>query len=265
LSSRDIASISETCATTAWTEVGGLRSPHCCPLSAKRRVCRRPAGDCYELRARPGAPHGTAAAAGPPDSETQASAGGQPARSAATGRPAPLLRGPPLALPRPVAERPAAAAADAPAGRPAKRRTHGAVAQGRGEAPDSAAPVAMDVDGPPGADRAGPAGAPGRAGAGKVATGAEAANGGAARRPGVGARAEGGRAASGNRAANGHAGARGGRGGGGEEEGDGRAAATLADAWREDASVGPVLRAVQEVFGDALLPYAPAPLAALFL
>jgi len=57
----------------------------------------------------------------------------------------------------------------------------------------------------------------------------------------------------------------GGGGGGGGGRADGRAAATLADAWREDASVGPVLRAVQEVFGDALLPYAPAPLAALFL
>ena len=47
--------------------------------------------------------------------------------------------------------------------------------------------------------------------------------------------------------------------GGGPEE-------ALADAWREDANAGCVLRGVQEVFGDALLPYAPAPaIAGLFL
>ena len=47
--------------------------------------------------------------------------------------------------------------------------------------------------------------------------------------------------------------------------GDGPEAA-LADAWREDANAGRVLRGVQEVFGDALLPYAPAPaIAGLFL
>ena len=47
--------------------------------------------------------------------------------------------------------------------------------------------------------------------------------------------------------------------GGGPEE-------ALADAWREDTNAGRVLRSVQEVFGDALLPYAPAPaIAGLFL
>lgn len=40
----------------------------------------------------------------------------------------------------------------------------------------------------------------------------------------------------------------------------------LAEAWREDAAAGPVLRGVLEVFGDALLPYAPAaPIASVFL
>ena len=221
------------------------------------RCCarRRGPGECFELRVLRGA-RGAAAppdAAGPPHPDPKASETPH-TTTWAPGRP--VLRGAPLALSRPTAGGLLRQGADQPASAP-PQAAHGparkaagaasaaglaAAAAGRaGAAAGGDAPAAMDVD------AAGPAD-PG-------------ANGGAvAPAPAQGATADAdevlvgsvrGLTADPTRAP--------GASGGEPEE-------ALADAWREDASAGRVLRGVQEVFGDALLPYAPAPaIAGLFL
>lgn len=235
-------------------------------LTPPFRALRKPAGDCFQKSAA----HAAAEAPNPEDkgSHDSVPAWGPPQR--------PVLRGAPLALPHDTAPKlrargvraGPAALPGAPHG-PLDTKSRGvkegdeARPAGRVSGADpaaDAAPASMDVDGGDagGADRAvvGHLGGrllgqetPASIGGGQLPG---AAGGESALEPIANGRSV--RHASGTRAS-------------GEEDSDGgRAADALAEAWREDAAVGPVLRGVQEVFGDALLPYAPVPaIAGLFL
>lgn len=230
--------------------------------------CRKPAGDCF----RKSAAHAAAEASNPNDkgSRDSAPAWKPPQR--------PVLRGAPLALPHDSAPKVRAEGVGAgPAALPgaprgtldtksrgveeeSEARSAGRMSMSGADPAADAAPASMDVDG-------GHAGSADRAMVGHLggrSIGRDTPAGiGGGQLPG---------AAGGESAlvgfANGRPGDHGsGTRASGEEDSDGgRAADALAEAWREDAAVGPVLRGVQEVFGDALLPYAPVPaIAGLFL
>lgn len=228
-------------------------------LTCRRCARRRGPGECFELRARRGArgAAGPLDAAGPANPDPKAS---ETPRAAPCVPGRPVLRGALLALSRTTAGGPLRQGVDQPAFAP-PQAAHGparkaagaalepgraAVTAGRaGAAAGGDAPAAMDVDAAGPADPTANGGAPAPAPAQGGTANATGGNGEL-----VGC-AEGLAARGGTRAA--------GASGGGPEE-------ALADAWREDANAGRVLRGVQEVFGDALLPYAPAPaIAGLFL